>query len=307
MSLQIQPPWHATGTVLNNHPDTAEQAITQAGLNWTATKMPIVALDGTPVPGQYAVVREDDSGNTAALGVVGRKYKIVQNRSAFTFFDAFVANGLATYEGAGAFKDGRIIWVLAKLRNELRITGNDLVARYLLLTNSHDGSSCVQVMFSPIRLFCSNQLAMLRSINEKRLSIRHTPSVLSKMHDTQEYLSHVNHQFERTADAYRALATSFVNNQDARQYLRTLFPDPGGDAKRNRNRAIREKVTELYTLGVGTEDTRHTYWRLYNAVTEYVDHARNPDNDEARVRSAWLGQGAQLKQKALHLALKEAA
>ncbi len=80
----------------------------------------------------------------------------MQNRHAFTFFDAFVANGLATYEGAGAFKDGRIIWVLARPKQELRITSNDLVVRYLLRTNSHDGSSCVQVMFSPIRLFCSN-------------------------------------------------------------------------------------------------------------------------------------------------------
>ncbi|MBU1535506.1 DUF932 domain-containing protein, partial [Myxococcota bacterium] len=168
-SISIVPPWHTTGHVLNGSPQTAAEALEQAGLNWTATKMPIIALDGTPIHGQYAVIKEDIQGNTTAIGVVGSKYKIVQNRRAFTFFDAFIEAGLATYEGAGAFKGGSMIWVLAKLRNEIRITGNDLVARYLLLTNSHDGSSCVQVMFSPIRIFCSNQLAMLRNMNDKRL------------------------------------------------------------------------------------------------------------------------------------------
>ncbi len=119
---------------------------------------------------------------------------------------------------------------------------------------------------------------MLRSMNEKRLSIRHTPSVLTKMADTADYIGHVNHQSERTAEAYRALAARYVGVVTMRQYLRTLFPDPGGDAKRNRNRAIRERINELYELGLGTLDTDHTYWRLYNAVTEYVDHVRNQSN-----------------------------
>ena len=46
-----------------------------------------------------------------------------------------------------------------------------------------------------------------------------------------------------------------------------------------------------------------TAWGLLNAVTEYVDHHRRARNQDNRLDSAWFGQGAQLKHKALEQAL----
>jgi len=50
-----------------------------------------------------------------------------------------------------------------------------------------------------------------------------------------------------------------------------------------------------------------TAWGLLNAVTEFVDHERRARNQENRLDSAWFGQGAALKQRALDYALQLAA
>ena len=74
-------------------------------------------------------------------------------------------------------------------------------------------------------------------------------------------------------------------------------------------RALR-KVQELYEgrgRGSQLESARGTAWGLLNAVTEYVDHERRARSTEYRLDSAWFGQGAQIKQRALDAALTLAA
>jgi len=49
------------------------------------------------------------------------------------------------------------------------------------------------------------------------------------------------------------------------------------------------------------EQFKRSYWTLYNSVTEYLDHERG--TDAGRLKSQWFGNGAQVSQKALALAL----
>ena len=47
--------------------------------------------------------------------------------------------------------------------------------------------------------------------------------------------------------------------------------------------------------------------KLFVAVTEFVDHERRARSQEYRLDSAWFGQGAALKQRALDVALQLAS
>lgn len=49
---------------------------------------------------------------------------------------------------------------------------------------------------------------------------------------------------------------------------------------------------------------KDTAWGLLCAVTEFVDHERQARSSENRLDSAWFGNGAQMKQKALEQALQ---
>ena len=73
------------------------------------------------------------------------------------------------------------------------------------------------------------------------------------------------------------------------------------------NKRAMEKVQSLYEgkgRGSDLEAAHGTAWGLLNAVTEHVDHERRARSPEYRTDSAWFGQGAVIKQKALNSALQ---
>ena len=52
--------------------------------------------------------------------------------------------------------------------------------------------------------------------------------------------------------------------------------------------------------GAELEAAKGTTWGLLNAITEYVDHERRARSNEYRMDTAWFGQGAVLKQRAVN-------
>ncbi len=310
-----KPAWHGLGTLLETAPKTAEEAIVAAGLDWRVKKTPLFSelseQTSIAIPDHYSVTRKrviEGKFHYDSLGVVGNKYTCLQNRDAFNFFDRVIETGEAEYHTAGSLKEGRTIWMLAKLGDPMQIAGNDLVEKFILLCNSHDGSSCVNMAMTPIRVVCANTLsmAMSKGNNSKKMSVRHTSSMLNRMSDMAEYLGYLNETFEETAQVYRELAAVPVVPKTLEDFFLTLVPDPK-EGHNGRAASTRDKLNELYETGRGAADTDDTLWKAYNAVVEHVDYERNQNNQDARVRSAWFGQGANLKSQALNLAVKLAA
>jgi phage/plasmid-like protein (TIGR03299 family) len=305
--------------VLPDAPQTSLEAVTAAGLNWEVTKEKmeaVVPVNGTyravGVPDHYAVIRRKvENGITRldSLGVVGQQYRLIQNIDAFRFFDRLIETGKVQYNTAGSLKGGRIIWVLARVNGTLQIAKDDLVDKYLLITNSHDGSRPITIAFSPIRIVCSNtlSLALRGATGDKRLTVRHTASAGARIEDAGAFLAGVDDLFEQNADVFRLLARRSIRTIELDNYLRTLFPDPAETAMRNSARVTREKVLARFENGLGTDMTATSLWRAYNSVVEFIDHDRNINNPDARVHSAWFGQGKQLKNTALQLAVQLAA
>src|ERR1041384_6998698 len=148
-----QDPWHGLGTKLNK-PATAAEAIRAAKLDWRVKKVPLYAWgDGIayPIDGSFTVVPENRWGQEKCptFGIVGNNYTPLQNHECFEFFDPIVDEGEAIYHTAGALDDGRRVWLLAKLPDDIRVVGKDIAQKYLLLCNSHDGSGSVQIKFTP--------------------------------------------------------------------------------------------------------------------------------------------------------------
>ena len=173
-------PWHKLGTKLEN-PATAYEAIDAAGLNYTVIKNPIVTVLRSnkikTIANHFATVRTDTE---EILGVVGSRYEVIQNRNAFSFFDALIGSDEAIYHTAGALGKGERIWILAKLPDYIRVGKDDVVEKFLLLTNSHDGSSFACAKLTPIRVVCSNTLSAALDGSEQEVRIRHTPNAPSK-------------------------------------------------------------------------------------------------------------------------------
>ena len=99
-------PWHGMGKIVKEAPSSAD-AIRYAGLDWDVVQEPIFLSNGTKIMGNYCNVRSTDR---KPLGIVGDRYKIVQNSEAFEFTDALLGEGVK-YETAGSLKDGKTICV----------------------------------------------------------------------------------------------------------------------------------------------------------------------------------------------------
>jgi len=72
--------------------------------NWNVVKQQLYVGDKhRPLPGQFAIVREDrwERNEDAIFGTVGQTYVPLQNMQAFTFFDPIIETGSASYESAG--------------------------------------------------------------------------------------------------------------------------------------------------------------------------------------------------------------
>ena len=305
-------PWHGLGHRLEA-PATAREAITAAGLDYDVSLTDLTTSDGIPVTSRKAVIRTDTS---EVLGVVGNAYVPVQNRESFAFLDAIVADGGLRYHTAGALRKGEKIWLLAKLPGTIRVKfSDDITEKYLLLTNSHDGTCCLRVFFTSIRVVCANTLAMAnREGQAEGLYIRHQGNLTVKILQAREVLGIAACYFDDLEGQFDLMARHYPSQAQVAAYFKGLVPDPEeGNPTRAQN--VRDELFRLYENGQGQDipQIRGTTWAAFNAVTEHVDHFRTTraksDFDRAsnRLESSWFGSGARLKERAFQFAVEMAA
>jgi phage/plasmid-like protein (TIGR03299 family) len=302
MAFKGKTPWHGVGNALTD-PTSVEATLADAGAGWYVGRRKMVLQNDTSkvVPG-YAMVRED---NEKILGVVGKSYRELQNSQAFDFFRPYVEGGFARFETAGVLDEGRHIWALAELlRDPIQIGKDDIVRKFLLLSNSHDGSRAVRVGFTPIRVVCANTLAgAIRDKRSQLLRIRHSTTTVSTLEKVRETVDVVDQSFKATAEVYASLQSKDINAKDLRRYIKILFkhamtPDAGlpGIAKNKIN-----AVEELFE----NDRQKHggaggTWWAAYNAYAEYINYSAGRSTN-TRLRSLWLDGGD--NQKALDTAI----
>lgn len=291
---------------------SAAEAIQTYGLDWQVGLAPVLAQVPTPegqrlVPQARAVVRMDVG---QPLSIVGRRYRPIQNADAFRMFDSILAREKAVYERAGSCDGGRRVWIQAKLPGGMWITKEDEVERYLLLSMLHGGGS-LQVLETPIRVWCKNTL--LRALEEGRsraIRIRHVGDIAGQVREAERLLALSLGSFDVFADQARAFAGRMIRKEALDLYFRSLVPDPK-DGDRARAATTREHFVRLFETGKGNSlpSVRGTLWGAVNAVVEHIDHERPTragagiDPEQNRWKSAQFGSGAVLKARAWKEAL----
>lgn len=306
-------PWHGLGTKLDN-PATAAEAIVAAGLDYDVNLVPLVTTDGRPVPQRKATVRSD---NGAVLGVVGNTYTPIQNARAFEFLDSVVADRGLRYHTAGALGRGERIWMLAKLPGHIRVkSSDDITEKYLLLSNSHDGTAALRTFFTPIRVVCANTLSIAHGRGRQQgISILHKGDLQAKVQEAQKVLGIAHRFYEETELKIDQLASHCPTLTQLDEFFSSVFPDPIDNPDRSRAGQTRQELFHLFEEGRGQDipAIRHTMWAALNAVTEFIDHVRptraNTPTQRAdrRLKSQWFGSGARIKERAWELALAMAS
>lgn len=219
---------------------------------------------------------------------MGRNYTPLQNVEAFDFFDLIVGERAAIYHTAGALGRGQRIWILAKLPTAMRVIGDDITDKFLLLTNNHDGESAVQIKFTPIRVVCQNTLTFALQ-GGATLRVAHTRSMQDRLLEADQILGIVHMRYATIEEHFKAMARVQLSGQRLSEYLEKVFPWPRRKQENLRCSIERNRMKAEYFFVEGKGNrlggVRGTLWAAYNGVIELVDH-RVSDPKVGRVQSA---------------------
>lgn len=293
--------WHGLGQIVEKAM-TSEEAIKLANLDYDVVKEPIFCegQNGfqSVVPNNFVTKRTD---NNEIFGIVGNRYEIVQNRDAFTFFDAIVGSGQAIFETAGVLGKGERIFISAKMPSYVRINGTDDVTEtYAILTSSHDGTGAVICALTNVRIVCQNTLRLALKSATSKVSVRHTTNAEAKLVQAHTFLGIANTYTEQLNVTLNELALKKVSDVQVKNLIADLFPSDAKIDTRITN--IRESVMNSYFTGIGQEKILGTAWGVYNGITHYLSHEKEYKSQDVKFENLLMdGASTKVNDKALEL------
>lgn len=261
-------PWHGLGEMLEDAPTSAD-AIVAAGLDWTVHQQEMYLENGSVVPNAYANVRDKDS---KVLGIVGSRYQIVQNVEAFDFTDELIGEG-CVYETAGSLKEGKQIWLLARLPEAVQIAGDDTMP-YLCFTNTHDGTGSIRVASVAVRVVCSNTLSAAMRSAKRTWTARHTGNLEAKLSQASQTLQLANKYIEELKKGCEQLALKNIDGDKLIKYINMLLPETD-DMTKGQIQNLKDVKNDIwirYTYAPDLVDREQTMLRFFNAVADSASH-----------------------------------
>lgn len=317
-------PFRYKGAVNVEDCKTSRQVMEESGLDFTVSKCRLFAemepnqkahganlmtnINENNVIKNYGVVQNAygiyRTDYNIPLGLVKERYEPVQNVDAFRFFDDAVGLNKAIWQTAGFFGNGERIFVSAKLPDDIVVHG-DKVDSYLVFTNSHDGSTGVKILFTPIRVVCQNTLNAAIKTSTNYVSFRHTKNVHSNINMASELLGICSKQAIALNEYYNSLYNARITDMDAIEVFGQIVLTPDeltkikttghnvaevanhlyfalNDAEISTQKAnVLSGMVEYYHKGIGQQEILGTGWGVYNAVSGYYS---NVDNNEGQKR-----------------------
>ena len=272
-------PWHGLGTSVMEAP-TSKEALVLSGLAWKVIQKDLKTVDGITVPGFRANIRETDD---KVLGVVGDRYRVVQNEEAFAFTDALLGEGIR-YETAGSLQDGKKTWMLARLPHQYIISGDEITP-YLVFMNSHDGTSGIRVAMTPIRVVCQNTLNLALNTAKRSWSAIHCGNIDQKMEDAKKSLLFANKYMTELGKAIGELERKNLSDRQVYEFINMLFPseDNIGDQQKKNILRMKDDIKSRYFEAPDLQHVGKNAYRFVNAVSDFATHAK-PIKERANFR-----------------------
>ena len=283
-----QPAWHGLGTVFEEEVSTSKMLELANLQDWN------VRLEEIYTPANYSSDRKYNyvartnpfnSTQTDILGVVGERYRILQNEELFDFGDALLDGG-GRWETAGSIKGGRQVFGSLALERETVLDPSgveDKINSYLLVNTSHDGSIAIQASVTPVRVVCANtlNLALGSGVGRNRTvkqsyKIRHTQTASGKIQAAREALGLANAYMDEFDLVAKAMIETQITQDKFMEIVLKAYPRPEEDKKgavSKWNTKV-ELIEDIYT-GEFNHTIAGTAWGALNAMTERLDWYRS--------------------------------
>jgi phage/plasmid-like protein (TIGR03299 family) len=283
-----QPAWHGLGTVFEEEVSTKEMLELANLHEWNVHLEEVAIPNGFSSDKTYNYVTRTnpfDRKQKDILGVVGERYRILQNEELFDFGDALLDGG-GRWETAGSIKGGRQVFGSLALERETVLDPSgvsDKINTYLLVNTSHDGSIAIQASVTPVRVVCANTLNLAlgsgigrnRSVKQS-YKIRHTQTAQGKIQAAREALGLANVYMDEFDKVAQEMIQREITQDKFMEIVLKAYPRP----EENKKGAVSKWNTKIELVeDIYTGDFNHmiagTAWGALNAMTERLDWYRS--------------------------------
>jgi phage/plasmid-like protein (TIGR03299 family) len=302
MAYRNATPWHGLGSRLSEG-QPLEVWQREAGMTWSVIEAPVQYRAGNYLHDfldQKVLFRSD---TLAPLSVVSKRYQVVQPREVLEFYRDLVEVGGFELETAGVLKGGRKLWALARTGQEAVLRGADAVRAYLLLATACDGTLATTAQFTSVRVVCNNTLQMAVGNSTGAVKVPHSTKFDAEA--IKKELGIGISAWDAFIYRMKALSERRVTAGEAEALVKETFALP--TFSETAANSASDAVLSLFhgkAIGATLESANDTAFGLLNAATEWIDHHRRARSPGNRLDSAWFGQGAVIKQRALDAALR---
>lgn len=271
-------PWTGLGTRYETHPQTSDEIVTQANLNWEVAAAQLYSNEFGPTEGYYEIYRKD---NQRRLGVVkAARLMQVQNIDMFKSIEPILQNGTVKLDTSARFGNTDNVFGTFEIAQDYSIL-DDNVKHYLVVINDHmkpDGR--ITVLNTPVRVACMNVMAEALSKNLYSMRV----PVSSELTANRNHASDIIMQAETAISQLKARAEKMYSQKiedsgiDKMMDIILPYPELDGITEASTRKAEdiemqREIFVQEYLNADNLQNFKGTNWGVYQAVADFSQHA----------------------------------
>lgn len=333
--------WHQMASEVSDPNMTATEAVTRFGLDYTITKRPLQARNPrghfVNIPNHYAIM-SDHQGDPDVIAIVGKEFEPMQNTHLAGLLDAAKLcgpEGIYQLDTVGKTVDGRtVLWSL-KARESVIIAGDEYRDHWLI-TDGKDGNRALTMALTPVRLYCSNAIAMAVSGASVKVAVQHTKAAETQLKWWLNIAPQLDQAARKAHETLKAMGTKQVTKRTLESILEAAYPAPKVRGKAQLyagldglnlddesalevTRAMGNSATELqrvkakrqaaadlfasYASEDGERNIAGTLLGVVNAIADCENHRQPTNSKELVAVSNLYGQRAQAQANGLKAAL----
>jgi phage/plasmid-like protein (TIGR03299 family) len=230
------------------------------------------------------------SGKVETLGVVGTKYRPLQNEELHELVDMARDSTYSSFYRAGWVSTLKRVFVALKIESTQFVGGRDPIDFYILGKTSHDGSFTFRFELFALRIACQNMFTVNLPQLQFDYRAKHTLNAQEKILKLKKYLGSI----ESLISAFMNLANRMLQSQISDSEAVQIFQDLQGlkpDSTERRQRDIERQTAQFGKILRSPEmsDIHGTVWGAFQAHLEWYQYQapiRVGKNSENYVRAS---------------------
>ncbi|HEU5032728.1 MAG TPA: DUF932 domain-containing protein [Spirillospora sp.] len=305
-----EPAWHRMGNVVQERPESWQQAREWAGLLWEPVEEPVIGYTGDfagiearlegladgmsndaeidglrdvisrfhVIEGRKRIVRSDTG---ATLGVPTSEYAIISHAEMGEVIEALLDQRNVNYETLVSLQGGRAIAALLQLDEPVQLPGDPSVTLpYLAVTTRHDGTGALKALTTSVRIVCWNTFSAAESQGERNgtaFTFGHSRGWRDRVEEAKLTLAGTRAEFAAYVEVAETLAKVPVTEAQATEFVARFVPMPPESLVSDRVvRNVEQARDAVRTILAGptSDGIGGTAFGLVQAAGEYLDHYR---------------------------------